>query len=302
MTRDIVSVKAVVDGVYRLRGFDPSSYAPSAREREDFAELLLDALRTAWEDQPWPLLVTTGFRRYRPPWAEGVLWRRGQDCWARGRYWHALRDSMGVRPGDNPTVWEEVPPGRLGYKFVEFDQPWADDDGLALDAIDPSGVELGAFAYADDPMCRPDAPPLVPCRMAAGCVFLPDDAPDGAWVRYRPECPCLTLEAFDAARGYRAGDCCCDAAGECWRCRALSLSGAAPSASDPRWERVGVPRFLLQYVRRRLQADLASEDEGKWKTLALADRELERLRDKWISTGSGSAKLRFSAPRREARP
>lgn len=303
MTRDICSVDDVIGGIYRLRGFDPDSYSPTPRERENYAALLTDAVCTAWEDQPWPLLMTTGFRRYRPDWADGVYWRTGQDCWHNGRYWHALRDSMGVAPGDNETVWEEVAPGTLRYKFVEFDQPWAGPDGLAMEAIDPTGVELGAFAFAEDPMCVPDVAPLTPCRMAAECVFLPDDAPDGVWIRFRPECPVFTLDDYDASRTYHAGDTCHVAAsGECWRCRALSLSGVAPADGEPRWERVGVPRFMLQYVRRRLQAELASEDEGKYKSMALADQELERLRDKWISTANGNAKLRFSRPRYGARP
>lgn len=302
MTRDLVSVRTVIDGIYRLRGFDPDSYAPSQREKENYADLVTEAVRTAWEDQPWPLLMTCGLRRYRPDWAEGVFWRTGQDCWKGGRYWHALRDSIGVEPGTNGTVWEEIPPGQIGYKFISFDQPWAGPDGLAMEAIDPTGVELGAFAFAEDPMCRPDAAPLAPCRMAAECVFLPDDAPDGVWIRFRPECPVFTLAAYDATRTYHANDTCHVASsGECWRCRALELTGVAPGA-DARWERVGVPRFMLQYVRRRLQAELASEDEGKYKSEALADRELERLRDKWISTANGSAKLRFSNPRRAARP
>lgn len=333
MTKDLVSVKTVIDGIYRLRGFDPDSYSPSQREKENYADLVTEAVRTAWEDQPWPLLMTCGLRRYRPDWAEGVFWRTGQDCWHvpsnrqivgssmdgttgddqtigrsdggrsdGGRYWHALRDSIGVEPGTNGTVWEEIPPGQIGYKFISFDQPWAGPDGLAMEAIDPTGVELGAFAFRDDPMNRADAAPLAPCRMAAECVFLPDDAPDEVWIRFRPECPVFTLTAYDATRTYHANDTCHVASsGECWRCRALELAGVAPG-TDARWERVGVPRFMLQYVRRRLRAELESEDEGKFRSEAMADRELERLRDKWISTANGSAKLRFSNPRRAARP
>lgn len=302
MTKDLVSLKSVIDGIYRLRGFDPDSYSPSQREKENYADLVTEAVRTAWEDQPWPLLMTCGLRRYRPDWAEGVFWRTGQDCWKGGRYWHALRDSIGVEPGTNGTVWEEIPPGRIGYKFISFDQPWAGPDGLAMEAIDPTGVELGAFAFRDDPMNRAEAAPLTPCRMAAECVFLPADAPDGVWIRFRPECPVFTLTAYDATRTYHVNDTCHVASsGECWRCRALELTGVAPG-TDARWERAGVPRFMLQYVRRRLRAELESEDEGKYKSEALADRELERLRDKWISTANGSAKLRFSNPRRAARP
>lgn len=52
-----------------------------------------------------------------------------------------------------------------------------------------------------------------------------------------------------------------------------------PASETTYWEEVGFPHFLLTYVKHAVGGDLMQEDEGKYKELAKADAELERLYD-----------------------
>jgi len=50
---------------------------------------------------------------------------------------------------------------------------------------------------------------------------------------------------------------------------------------------VGIPKLFGEYIRLRVKSELSAEDEGKWKTLAEAEAELERLAAN-LMVGSGA--------------
>jgi hypothetical protein len=194
-------------------------------------------------------------------------------------YWESLGDgNLGNAPAAGAN-WVELSLTEDMILALPFAQPWADDDGNSVQEFEAPGVDLEAFAYDLDPLLSPRARPVGGCRFWEDSVILPADgsAPLRPYVRFRPKAPQISFTAWAAGTAYAAGDLAYVAADlECYVALAPS-EGDTPNESPASWAPVGLPRVFGDYIRLRARADAASDDEGKWKSQAQADEELERL-------------------------
>jgi len=288
MSYPTITAGKLLDAMLRARGFDPDYTTLTTKEKAQYADVANNALRAAWEDERWPQLMRCERRQFRPTWDVATTYAAGHQCYYDGVYYESELDgNVGNQPDtDDGTNWTalSVSEGDM-IPFLPFAQPWADDNGLAVAAFDATGVDLEAFAYELDPLTKPDAAPVRGCRFWMNSVLLPANAstPARPYVRYRPVAPEITYTAWAAGTAYAAQELVYTADdGKCWEALRAS-TGAAPAASAEDWVEVGVPKMFADYIRLRARADLASDDEGKWKTLGLAEEELEKLRERHMA-------------------
>jgi len=112
--------------------------------------------------------------------------------------------------------------------------------------------------------------------------------PDKVWIRFRPIAPRFSLAEWSDSTEYARGDVCYYAAdGNCYQASAPT-TGETPGESGSSWAAVGFPDMFQDFVVLACLAELQSEDEGKYKTRALAEEELERVAHKKL-TQAGEA-------------
>jgi hypothetical protein len=76
---------------------------------------------------------------------------------------------------------------------------------------------------------------------------------------------------------------------KCYRALAAT-TGEAPGSTPEKWAEVGIPKMFGEYLRLRCRADAASDDEGKWKSMAEAEAELDRLRANYLVGSQADAR------------
>jgi hypothetical protein len=265
-----VTVKHIADRIFRARGFDPEAVPMTPRESAESADAINRWLRRAWDAAPWPQLTVCERRSFRAPWRAEYGYAEGEEVWHAGGYWRCYESCAGQPPAPGSGFWGAAD---LGARFIQLSSPWD-----ALD-IDESGFDPGAFAYLDCPLGDPAAR-AVPCSQFGDCIVMPPGAsfPDGRpWCLFRPAPPRLTMAGWDGALLYRAGDAAYRAAtGECY----IALrpnDGRQPEQSPEDWAPAGIPEMFEEYVVLASVADLQADDEGKHKTRALAEEELDRV-------------------------
>lgn len=296
MAYKTVTVKHIADRIHRSRGFDPDQVDMTVKERERYGDVITRHLRRAWDEAMWPQLMRVEQRTYRPPWDAEVNYSAGHQVWdaANGRYRQSLQDgNTGNTPaaaGEADGWWGDV---EDFVRYISLEQPWEPV------AIDEDGVDVREFAYYTNPIGDPAARRVAGCRRLADCVVLPDlaDVPDEVWIRFRPAAPRFTLAEWSAAAAYAAGDVCYYGAdGNCYQAGAPT-TGDNPAAAGGPWNAVGFPDMFQDYVVLAALAELQSDDEGKYKTRALAEDELDRLAHKKLTQAGEGARV-FAGRRR----
>lgn len=113
-------------------------------------------------------------------------------------------------------------------------------------------------------------------------VCFDPDCPEQPYVRFQYPCPEFTRTAYDAAETYDAKDLVYDAVtGECYRSLAAANTGNAVTDTDW-WELQAFPDLAAAYVKLAASSEWMSEDDGRYRQQSRAQRELERLADRYL--------------------
>ncbi len=279
----------ILNGIVALKGYAPLSYTLSAGEREKWADGVNDALREAMAEAKFPQMVRTELRQFRPDWDEEQGYLEGHEVLHGGKYWKALADCAGVEPGTDDEVWE-VPEDGI-HRFIELEQPW---EGVRMDE---AGVDLNAFAWEVDPRLRPGSVPLRGCEFWMGSVVVPETEGVRVWVRFIPKRERFDFTEWSAAAAYEAGDVRFRTlTGDCYRALSDMDAGGAVPESNEEWLRIRVPEFLAKFVKLSVYATELSEESGRFRAVAAAEAELQRVVDT-VMDGAGVDQVSFSGGR-----
>jgi hypothetical protein len=288
MSYKTITAGRMLEMAQRSRGFDPDYTTLSTKEKEAMATLVNQALRTAWESQRWPQLLVTERRQYRPTWGATLTYSAGHQVYYAEGYWESKTDvNVGNTPAEG-TYWTALSNTSM-ICFLPMSQSWLNDDGETVQEFDVQGVDLRAFAYDLDPLMTPRAKAVTGLRFWEDSVLLPADgtAPLRPYVRFVPVTPEISYTEWVVSTAYAAEELVYVATDKvCYKALA-GTTGEAPGSTPEKWAPVGIPKLFGEYIRLRVKSELSAEDEGKWKTLAEAEAELERLAAN-LMVGSGA--------------
>jgi hypothetical protein len=282
-----ITAKEVLDAIVASNGFDPDHYTPTAKELAQFSLLANHAIRKAWEAELWPQLMVIEQRRYRPDYDATVSYSTDKEVWYGAGYWRSLSDAnQGNTPATGSAYWESADADMIAY--IAFDQPWE------TRVIDETGVEWARCVFAQDPQLAPDTPPLDGCRPFEQSILVPTaTAPLEPYVRFRPTRPKVSFVAYTADTAYAAGDVRYrSTTGHCYLAL-LPSTAKTPEDEVTYWSPVGIPEMFEDFIRLYLASERATDDEGKFKSLAKAEAELDRLRDVYLHIGGDRTATRM---------
>lgn len=296
MNYKTIKAGKLLDAILRARGFDPDHYTLTANEREQYADIVNQALRTAWEAEHWPQLFEVEQRRYRPNYNAETVYALDQEVWHGDAYWRSLdAGNLGNTPEEGSAWWTDAVEAGMIH-FLPFEQEWADDNGVYVGEIDPAGVDLRACVYDKDPLLMPGAAPVPGCGFWQRNILVPEAvAPLEPYVRFRPLAPEYSFTEWAAGTAYAAGELCYMAGTQETYVALRPSTGESPDASTDDWRPVGFPRMFFDYTRLQAKGELAADDEGKYKTFAAAAAELERLAERHMrgTAADGRAVFRW---------
>jgi len=273
-----IDISLIYDAIVRRKGLNPADDPLTAAQKGDYAELVTERLKIAWEEAIWPDVRLVEQRQFRPDWDAAVsyseddeiLYTDGDD---ESAYYISLQDgNLNQQPDEETDYWEAA--GDTFVRNIDFDQ----EDETEIDGVD---VEDCAFDY--NPRIYPDRGRVFQITINDGVIlFRADQAPVKPWIRFRPVSPEFSWTEWVAATEYSIGDLTYLAAqGECYKALAPS-TGKDPYTETAYWEPVGFPKIFRDYVVNGVTADLLTEDEGRFKAESKATAELQRMVDTMI--------------------
>jgi hypothetical protein len=277
MSYPTITAGEMLDACLQANGMDPDHYTLTANERTQYGTLINLALRKAWEAELWPQLMVIERRTYRPTWAADVNYSRNHEVFYSGEYWRSnAENNLGHAPAEGSALWTECSADMIPY--IAFDQPWA------TRVIDETGIEWARCVFDEDPQLHPDTPPAQGCRPYEQSILVPiAEAALQPYVRFRPARTKIGYTEWSGAATYAAGTLRYrgTTTKECYLALAPS-TGKVPEDEAAYWTPVGLPEMFEDYIRMRVRAERAADDEGKYKALAQADQELDRLREVYL--------------------
>jgi hypothetical protein len=93
------------ENVCTMAGIDPETV--QRVDRLAMQRSIARALRAAWESYPWPELVVTEQRFWRPQWVAAQVYEVGAEVWHGEGYWRAIGQAQaGQSPAIAPQLWE----------------------------------------------------------------------------------------------------------------------------------------------------------------------------------------------------
>lgn len=278
------TAKQVLEAIVRLEGRDPETAGLSVTQRATRAELLNDRIKEGWEYALWPESLVVEQRYYRPTWNTLLNFAIDDECILNDTYYRSLQNSNVNHSPDevDSTFWVRID---TFIRSISLSQP----DETVIGGID---VENGVFG--NDPRIYRDAQAVRPCRLMGDSIYVEVyDAPWRPFLRFRPAAPEISWTDWNEATQYAIGDLCyLVATGESYKALAPS-TGISPYEHPVQWEAVGIPAFLKTFLKHAVASDLLQEDQGKYKELARATDELERLYDTLIEQQGEGRKARF---------
>lgn len=290
MTYGQKSLGDVFKQIQALRGY--ASIAMGAAERTRCIGAVNQAGKTAWMLRMWPEFSAVERRTYRPPWSADEQYLAGSEVWRlgadglTGHYYRALQTSTNVDPQDGaaPAYWVEDPTDMRLY--IAFEQPW--------EATPIGKVDITRFATWDDPTFVMNPAWVRGLGLKQRCVIFPAPGsgmdqgrssnastgrgmPARPWIQFLPPWPEVSEVLWSAGESVPAGALRYrEATGECYVALRPS-EGATPEESGEDWATRGVPEFFFRYICLWATAQRQTEEEGKYKTQAAANEELESL-------------------------
>ena len=278
------TVKAglVLENAVRMAGFEPATMAVPVRWRMLAAMAVNNAFQKIAAEK-FPQMKRVEFRRYRPTWQPDVGWRERQECFWNGAYWRLETAETGAGAAE-PSAAEGCPWRMLKMEevsaFIEYDQPW---EGTA---IEPGGVDVQEFAYVEDPKYCPDAAPIKGCKASELGIVIPSPAPGGVFVRFIPQPTEITFTEWDELEGYKRGDVAyLTSRKECYIASGEPTDGINPAADPENWTRVEINSTWVKYLTLVAAAEIMTAEQGRYQTEADANREFERLCERYLAYG-----------------
>jgi len=269
------AVKELFEAVVRLRSLDPATASLSTAQKGKIAELVNDAVETAWTFEYWPEAMAVEQRYYRPVWDTGDLWAKDDEVYYDEKYYVSLQDgNTGKQPDVETAWWAEVAEDGSFVRTIDFDQAGETEIGA---------IDTGGCVFASDPRAYPGLAPLEDVEIVGRRIVVRTArAPTRPWLKFRPPPPEYSWTEWSAVTGYSAGDLVfLDAYGESYRALAAS-TGKNPYSETEYWEPVGFPVFLKRYVKHAVNAMLMREDEGRFKSMGEAEKMLDEMADRLV--------------------
>lgn len=288
-----IRLGVILDGACRIAGYDPDLQGIPGRWRVMAAMAVNRGLRAIYAEK-FPIMRRIEFRRYRPTWKQDLEWNIGNECWhpASDHYYRLENGDGSAEPGTDGSGWRQLDMNDV-VAFVAFEQPWENT------AMDPGGVDVASFAYASDPKYHPDATPIKGCKWFQDSVLLPANSPTGVYCRFTPKAPRVDFTEWNSDSSYTAGSCVyVTSEKECYLALSDIPGGSAHPSTDPeRWNRLRVMEDFEAYLVELAASKLITEDQGRYQTLAQAEKDFNELQVKFCE-GSGETKIRTGRFRR----
>lgn len=264
-----VSTRRLLDQIARLRGWDPSTYAPRQEELDRMCQLANHMMERAWRKAMWPQLTLTRSVTYRPSWTEaGAPYPLGSQVFWDGHYYEAAVDGAATTPGPKNPDWSNC--------------ECVMTCGISYERYGIEEMDLTRGVYTLNPDTRADARPLPAYRVAFGAVVqrVPG-RPFVAmpWIRFRPYAPRLSAVPWDDETAYPKGSLCMGSDGDTYEAWVDVEAGVDPATeNDPAvWAPRRCPRMFEDYVVEAAAAELQTDDNARGRGLAAADKTLNEL-------------------------
>jgi len=259
----------IIARAVRKRGWDMTTWTASSGDYDLFEDALNDAIRIAYSFQKWPELMRIEERQYMPSWAIGTAYVAGNYVYHAEAYWKCLVSDTGTEPGTDETVWDadvsDMP------RIIQWAQPWE------AFILDQHGFDLQDFAFETDPRLTPGIRGMAGCGLWMDSITFPATSPATVWIKFMPQAPHFSFEAWEDDTAYVTGDVCyVSADGMCWQALKASTN-IEPGTDATAWMEVGVPEFLAEYLSEYLVAEWCTEQEGKYEKHGRAKALLEDI-------------------------
>lgn len=282
----------LLDACIRARGYDPDTYLAtlSTKEREWFSDLVNEAWREVHQAEMWPHYILTEQRQYRPTYSATETYDTGKEVFYGSAYYRCLADGVvGIAP-TSTAYWEASPDDFLPY--IQYDQYWESNE------IDAAGVDFSQCVYEDDPLAEPDAAPVSGCRPWQFSILVPATvAPTQPYVRFKARCPELNFLLWAAGTLYARGEVRFLASTQECYMALRSNTGQSPDTSYEDWWPVRFPADWKNFARWRVAAQLEAEQDGRNRSMADSQRELDRLRHVFVQQTGLPVKARYRSVR-----
>lgn len=283
----------ILEGACRIAGYDPEIQGIPGRWRVMAAIAVNRGLRAIYAEK-FPIMRRIEFRRFRPTWKRNLPWNIGNECYlaATDHYYRLENGDGSMQPDAEGSGWHELGMNEVAA-FIAFEQPWEKT------AMDPGGVDVADFAYEVDPKYFPSATPIKGCKWFQDSVLLPANGPTGVYCRFVPKAPRVDFSEWVEDSSYTAGSCVyVTSEKECY----VAMSDVAPGLGQPSahpevWNRLRIPDDFETYLVELAAANLITEDQGRYQTMAQAEKDFNELQVKFCE-GSGDTKIRTGRFRR----
>jgi hypothetical protein len=262
----------VYEAILRGQGLDPAKAGLLAAEKGRIADLVTEAVATAWRKTMWPALMNVKRICYREEWSATTEYATGAEVYRRNAegvpvYWRCLGTDTGTVPGTDAAVWEVPADFVPGFYYCAH----------FVDELD-----LKAGLFAENPDLRPDPRPyeLKPTHYGACAADRSASYPAEPWIWYRPMPPEYSWTAWAVGTAYVAGELAFH--GDSSWLALVDDTGTEPGTDAAVWAEVPFPKMFLPFVVAWVAGMRMQDDDGKAAQLARADRLLDELEDRLI--------------------
>jgi len=274
MNYPTITLKRVLEAIQRARGFDPTSVTLTSAEQQQYTDIVNEAGKRAWRAEFWPSLLAVGRRQFRPTYDATISYATDNEVYYQEHYYRSLSNAnIGNTPAAGSAYWSQDPDDMIYY--IEFEQYWETDKIEA--------VHFPTCATEDNPLTTPNAKLITGIRQWERTILFTEtsDLPKRPYIRYRTPWPEQSAVAWAVGTAYTAGERVYRATTGYTYVAIAATTGATPedAGSAAIWVPVGFPEMFLEYVRLYAKSELAADDEGKFKSRAQAEDELDNLRE-----------------------
>jgi len=265
-----VTAKRVFEAAVRMVGLDPDTATLTTAQKARVAELVNDRVYLAWEAAFFQETMLVEQREYAATYAAGTTYADGDVVYYSGHYYESEAGSnVGHTPDSSPTWWTNVDSTTI--RQILFEQTGE----TVIHRIDPVQA-----VYDKDPRIYEDAGCMRNVRLLDDRILVRDEeAPLQPWIKFQTRPREYSWTEWSSITTYATGDLVYYATtGHSYKALQASTN-QNPSSQTSYWEAVGVPYFLLTYLKHGVAADMQQEDDGMFREDAKAEEELQRLLD-----------------------
>jgi hypothetical protein len=274
-----ITTKAIFEAVIRVLGLDPEAVTFGDGYKAKLIELVNDAVKSGYRAEWWPETMAVERRQYRPTWDAAVTYAEDDEVYYEdgdgdGNYYISLQGSnLNKQPDTQTAYWEEV-----GSDFIRS-IALAQDDETEIGAVD-----LENCVFDDDPREPVNKGPIRPVDLLGTDIIVrSEQAPLRPYLRFQGVCPEFTMTAWSGATAYVVDDLVYVASTGKTYVAIAAGTNKDPTTETSYWTAVGFPKFLKDYVKHVVAADLMDADADRYRQRAKAEDEIEKLRAGLVS-------------------